>query len=64
MKFMGGEGTNSLYLTQTLQLLLTQISKDQISVSVKFTFPVSGDTTVQISLSLYFLIPNVLSRYC
>lgn len=42
--------TNSLYLTQKtlllLQLLLTQIPKDRITVSVKFTFPVGGDTTV------------------
>ena len=32
--------------TLLLQLLLTQVSKDQISVSVKFTFPVGGDTTI------------------
>lgn len=47
--FFWGEETNSLHLTQKtllLQLLLTQISKDQISGSVKFTFPVGGDTTV------------------
>lgn len=29
-----------------LQLLLAQILEDQITVSVKFTFPVGGDTTV------------------
>lgn len=38
-----------VFYTKTLlllQLLLTQIPKDQITVSVKFTFPVGGDTTV------------------
>lgn len=29
-----------------LQLLLTQILKDQITASVIFSFPVGGDTTV------------------
>lgn len=29
-----------------MQLLITQIPKDQITGSVKFTFPVGGDTTV------------------
>lgn len=47
--FGGVKETNSLpsYTKRlVLQLFLMQVSKDQITVSVKFTFPVGGDTTV------------------
>lgn len=48
--FEGGGNQFSASYTKTLllQLLLTQISKDQITLSVKFTFPVGGDTTVNV----------------